>query len=145
MRRLPMLALAAATLCLAGCDTVSDLLGEDDDVLDSSGVTQAALAGRILSFTPDVPAGGIPNWEYQFNAGSVRACNMEAEYQSTGWSVVDDRTVRVNFGSDWEQYRLVDRGGSLADGNLHGRFEYSSSPGVSMVGSFVQMPSLNWC
>lgn len=142
MRRLPLLAVTTAALFLTGCDS-GILEGGDDG--DSPVLTQAALDGKILFFTPQPPTGDIPNWEYQFNAGSVRGCNMESEYQATGWTIIDDQTVRVHFGSQWEQYRLVNVTGSLVDFDLRGSFEYSSSPGVTMSGVFSQATQLVWC
>ena len=135
----PALALA---LVFSACDTVSELTGTDSG---SPTLTEAALRGKVLSFTPEDPTGGIRNWEYEFNAGEVKGCNVENVYHSTGWQVVDDHTVRVIFGGQWEQYELVSFQGSLSDGNLSGRFNYTSSPGVSMTGTFVQMSSTMWC
>ncbi len=145
MRTRPLIALAVLTLALSGCDSLSSLLGTENKTSDSLALTQAALTGKILSFTPDNAAGGIDNWEYYFRSGYVYGCNREATYQSTGWTVIDDQTVKVHFGNEWEQYKLVNSSGTLADGDLSGRFELSSSPGISMSGSFSQVTALSYC
>ena len=70
---------------------------------------------------------------------------MERTYQATSWNLVDERTVRVYFGSQWEQYRLVNYNGTVATGDLAGTFEYTSSPGVTMTGTIVQQSSTIFC
>jgi hypothetical protein len=139
-RRLYMLITVTMVLSLPACDTLGDLYGGEDASLSAD-----ALTGKVLAFTPDTPAGGVNRWEYRFDSGSVTGCNVEATYTSTGWSVVDDQTVRVNFGTQWEEYSLVDAAGTLEEGSLSGRFELDTSPGISMAGSFVQQSSTIYC
>lgn len=107
--------------------------------------TVASVNGMVLTFHPDVPTGGIDRWEYEFDATTVRGCNIERTYYATGWTLINDRTIRVQFGAQWEQYELVNYTGTAATGDLAGTFNYTSSPGVTMKGQFSQMTSTILC
>ncbi|MFQ5537140.1 MAG: hypothetical protein ACE5GJ_06775 [Gemmatimonadota bacterium] len=103
------------------------------------------LPGTVLGFVPSEPVGGIDRWEYKFTGSGAIGCNIERSYQATSWELIDDRTVRVHFGGQWEQYRLVNYTGRVANGDLAGTFEYTSSPGVSMTGQLFQQSSTIFC
>ena len=140
MKRLVTVAFVCV-LSLAAC-------GSDDDlgpVFVVDPFTAAGLQGAVLGLIPDSPVGGIDRWEYEFGTSTVKGCNIERTYNATSWTLVDSRTVKVFFGQQWEQYRLVNYTGTVAGGDLGGSFEYTSSPGVTMTGTIVQQTSTLFC
>lgn len=139
MKRFLLAALVSA-LPIAACS--SDDVGP---TFTENPFTVASLPGTVLGLIPEEPVGGIDRWEYQFTATGARGCNIERSYEATGWSLIDDRTVRVEFGAQWEQYRLVNYTGTVATGDLAGTFAYTSSPGVSMMGTIVQQSFPLFC
>ncbi len=106
-------------------------------------VDRERIAGATLHFTPDVAKGNVPSWWYQFktDGSQVLACNLKpARYTGTGWTLDESaRTVKVNFGSDWEKYTLTADDDSFEEG----RFEYKASLGskYDMVGKWERVSS----
>jgi hypothetical protein len=96
------------------------------------------MDGQGIWFKPDVPAGGVPDWLYDFSYGggspTVQGCNQENTYTATSWDPQND-TVQVFFGQDWERYTLSADDQSFT----RGRFSYDSSPGVTMDGVWIHV------
>ena len=136
--------LLALLLCLAPLSACSS--GDDQGPeFTADPFTAADMNGVVLGLVPDNPVGGIDRWEYQFTGSTVKGCNIENVYEATGWQVVDSQTLRVQFGSQWEQYELTNYSGRVATGDLRGTFSYTSSPGVTMTGTLVQQSSTFFC
>ena len=97
------------------------------------------LLGSKILFTPDVPVGGIDQWSYEFRENNVFGCNHEAAYESDSW-ILDqaENSVQVMFGVEWEKYYLHPHSKDLFSGD----FEYDSSPGVQMQGSWLRNSGL---
>ena len=127
-------------IAVAGCDTVEEATGVEGNA------SLSAIQGKVLRFVPDVPIGGIARSELQFLSGFVVACNEEARYETLGWELLDDTTVRVHYEqSQWENYTVVNTSGSLQNSDFRGRYLYDSSPGIQMEGSFTQVSALTLC
>lgn len=140
MRRTTLTALALGTFVMAGCS------GDDQGPqFTEDPFTAADMNGVVLGLVPDNPVGGIARWEYEFSVDAVKGCNIERVYNATSWKLIDSKTVRVYFGEQWEQYELVNWNGRVADGDLTGTFNYSSSPGVTMTGTLFQQSSTFFC
>ena len=141
MTKRTLLALLVCVIPLTACSS-DESLGPQ---FTEDPFTLADMDGVVLMLVPDEPVGGIDRWEYEFTGSTVKGCNIERVYQATGWSLVDSKTVRVQFGGQWEQYELVNYTGRVADGDLRGTFSYSSSPGVTMTGTLAQTSSTVFC
>ena len=137
-------ALFALLLCLAPLSACSSD-GDQGPQFTEDPFTVADMDGVVLMLVPDTPVGGIERWEYEFTGSTVKGCNIERVYNATGWQLIDSRTVRVQFGGQWEQYELVNYTGRVATGDLRGTFNYSSSPGVTMTGTLAQQSSTVFC
>lgn len=143
----PVRILVACCLLLsaAGCDILETAAEEEGEEFV---LTEALLTGKVLVFTnpsPNFSIGEEPEWEYTFVAGTAYGCNPNASYQSTGWSV-SGSSIRVSFGSAYENYELRSASGSLQNGTLRGEFHLTSSvPGNVVDGSFRQVTSNLYC
>lgn len=146
MSRMTLLPISLlAVLVLPGCG-ITDSLTEDDGgafVLD-----EQVLLSSVLRFTNPSPNTGIgeePEWEYTFVAGAALGCNASKSFRSTGWSV-SGTSIRVSFGSAFENYELRSASGSLQDGTFQGEFHLTSSvPGNVVDGMFRQVSTTKYC
>lgn len=131
-------------LSLPGCDTLSDLLGTEEETSDDV-VVAALLVGKVIAFhnpNPNTAIGEQSNWDYTFDHFKAIGCNPTRGYESTGWEVIGNKTIKVNFGDQFEQYSLVASSGSLGTGDLKGTFRLTSSVAGNVVdGTFEQIPS----
>lgn len=144
MRRRTLVMCLGTVFVLAGC-SLSDLVSSNKSA--ALNLTSSALTGKVLSFTnpsPNTARGEQANWEYTFQAGRALGCNQYKKYTSTGWTA-SGKTIRVNFGSQYEQYRILSSSGTLESGNLTGTFELTSSANQRFQGSFRQVRSSRYC
>lgn len=145
LRKAVMLASLAALMSLGACDIIDKATG------NTSGepITAADLTGKRLLFhnpDPDTDIGEHEWWEYTFDSGKAYGCNDVASYESTGWVISGENTIRVNFGNQYEQYTLTDVSGTLAGNDFGGKFHLTSSvPGNVADGTFSQITASQYC
>ncbi len=131
-------------LSLPACDTLNDLVGTEEE--GGTGVVSAAiLVGKVIAFhnpNPNTSIGEQSDWDYTFQHFLAIGCNPTRGYESTGWEVINNETIKVIFGEQFEQYTLKSSSGSLATGDLKGTFHLTSSvPGNVVDGTFEQISS----
>ncbi len=146
MRRiLPLSAVLMALLILPACG-ITDALSEDDG--GAFVLNEQVLLTSVLRFTnpsPNTSIGEEPEWEYTFVSGAALGCNANNSFTSTGWTT-SGNSIRVNFGSAFENYELRSASGSLQDGTFRGDFHLTSSvPGNVVDGTFRQVSTTKYC
>jgi hypothetical protein len=142
------LAAFALSLALSGCGIV-DAANPDEELV----LNETVLEGKILRFRNTSSEGGDsgatlqPEIEYVFTIGNLVACNASRTFRATAWEVNEgNNSIRVSFGSQWENWKIVEASGSLEGSNLKGTYEYTSSvSSLKAFGDFTQVSSPKFC